>query len=141
MACFLVPAAEALVMTAVTYAVKKREAKNSDSGVDKALSDSVAVKASSHSRIALSRKLTWLVSMLWGGVVLLAFEHLWHGELVPWFPFLTGAGSPADTASMLNEMSTVGVGMAILVTLVWCIMIGVVHIMEKRENQTLSQER
>lgn len=134
MACFLVPGAEALVMTAVTYAVRKREVRLSNGGVEKALSDSDAHMSASHTgKIALSRKLTWLTNLLWGGVVLLAFEHLWHGEIVPWFPFITGASNPADTASMLHEMSTVGVGMAVLVTLIWCIMTGIVHIFEKRQ--------
>lgn len=30
---------------------------------------------------------------------------------------------PADTATMLQEMGTVGVGMAILVTVVWVVMV------------------
>jgi len=142
MACFLVPGAEALVMTAVTYAVKKREEKKMDRGVEKAVSDAESVSiTAANGRIALSRKLTWLTSLLWGGVLLLAFEHLWHGEVTPWFPFLTAAKSPADTAVMLHEMSTVGVSMAVLVTLVWCVMIGVVHIFEKRQQAVLSEER
>ena len=57
--------------------------------------------------------------MLFGGAVLLAFEHVWHGEVVPWFPFLTAMNDPADAAEMLHEMATVGVSMAVLVTLVW----------------------
>jgi len=35
--------------------------------------------------------LGWLTNMLWGGSLLLAFEHVWHGEETPWFPFLTAA--------------------------------------------------
>ncbi len=42
-------------------------------------------------KIALSRKLMWLANLLWGGALLLAYEHVWHGEVVPWFPFLTAA--------------------------------------------------
>ena len=70
--------------------------------------------------------------MLWGGSALLAFEHVWHGEVVPWFPFLTNAASPDTAAEMLHEMATAGVSMAVLVTLVWLGMVGVSHIIENR---------
>ena len=50
---------------------------------------------------------------------MLALEHLWHGEIVPWFPFLTAMSDPADAAEMFHEMATVGVTMAVLITLVW----------------------
>ena len=69
--------------------------------------------------------------MLWGGSGLLAFEHLWHGEIVPFFPFLTNAADPADRAEMLNEMGTSGVAMAVLVTLVW---VGMVIVSDKLEK-------
>ena len=70
-------------------------------------------------RIPLSRKLSWLTWMLTGGAVLLMFEHVWHGEVVPYFPFLTAMYSPDATSEMLHEMATVGVTMAVLVTAVW----------------------
>ena len=54
-------------------------------------------------KIPFSRKLKWLKNMLWGGAALLAYEHVWHGEVVPWFPFLTAAANPEDTAVMLRE--------------------------------------
>ena len=74
-------------------------------------------------RIKLSEKLSWLNMMLWGGSVLLLFEHVWHGEVVLWFPFLTAASSPESTQTMLHEIMTVGVGMAVLVTAVWAVMV------------------
>ena len=103
MACFLVSAAEAAVVTVVEKAVEKNE-ENHQVGA---------------SRIPLSRKLKWLTYMLWGGCILLLFEHVWHGEVVPWFPFLTAMADPSDKAEMFHEMATVGVSMAVLVTLVW----------------------
>lgn len=107
MACFLVPAAEAVVTTAAAkIAEKKENAEGRES-----LTEKTANSASS-----FSRKLKTLSNFLWGGSALLAFEHVWHGEVTPFFPFLTAAGNPADTAEMLHEMSTVGVGMAVLVT-------------------------
>ena len=61
--------------------------------------------------------------MLWGGAILLCLEHVWHGEVVFFPPFLTAMYSPADTAEMLHEMATVGVGMAVLVTAAWVVLI------------------
>ena len=117
MACFLVPATEAIVATVAKKAVK----------------DKPAAEAS---RIPFSRKLKWLSNMLWGGSALLAFEHVWHGEVTPWFPFLTAAADPADAAEMLHEMSTIGVTMAALVTVVWVGMLAASAILEKRAAQT-----
>jgi hypothetical protein len=108
MACFLVSGAEAIVVKAVEKAEEKKELKNIESG-----------KAADVRAIPLSRKLKWLFNMLCGGAVLLAFEHIWHGEVVPWFPFLTAMYNAEDTAEMLHEMATVGVTMAVLITVVW----------------------
>ena len=73
--------------------------------------------------------------MLWGGSALLAFEHVWHGEVVPFFPFLT-AVKDGNAMEMLHEMATAGVSMALLVTAVWGIMVGVVSMMEKKYKKT-----
>ena len=70
--------------------------------------------------------------MLWGGAILLAFEHVWHGEVTPWFPFLTAMNDPTDTAEMLHEMATVGVLMAVIITAVWACMVLVTNAMEKK---------
>ena len=107
MACFLVSAAEAVVVTAV----EKIEEKKEQSAPEK---EEAAV-----AKIPLSRKLKWLTYMLWGGSFLLMFEHVWHGEVVPWFPFLTAMSDPEETMTMLHEMASVGVSMAVLVTVVW----------------------
>lgn len=79
-------------------------------------------------------------SSAWGGSALLAFEHVWHGEITPWFPFLTAAGNPADAAEMLQEMATAGVGMAALCTAVWGVMLVVSARIEKRKEQPLASE-
>ncbi|MCR4740439.1 MAG: hypothetical protein K5886_09320 [Lachnospiraceae bacterium] len=111
MACFIVPAAEAIVVTAVNKAEEKKALKSTDT--------ESAVSEAKEERIPLKRKLKWLTNMLWGGVILLAFEHIWHGEVVPYFPFLTAMSDPAERAVMLHEMATVGVCMAVLITVVW----------------------
>ena len=79
--------------------------------------------------------MNWLNNMLWGGSALLAFEHVWHGEVTPWFPFLTNAANSSDAAEMIHEMSTAGVGMAALVTLVWIVMVVVSNHSEKSTSE------
>ena len=118
MACFLVPLGEAIVTTAVQKIMEKKEKKAELQGIPQ-------------TGLSWSRKLSWLNRLLWGGVLLLAFEHLWHGEIVPWPPFLTAMNDPADMASMFGEIATVGTVMAIFVTAVWAIMVMVADGKEK----------
>ena len=65
----------------------------------------------------------WLNVMIWGGVLALLVEHIWHGEIVPWFPFLTAMSDPEDTAEMLAEMGEIGVPMLLIVLAIWAIMV------------------
>lgn len=132
MACFIVPAVEAVVTTIATKVVKSKETKSESLEISLDTKDTESVKTAR--KIPFSHKLGWLNNLLWGGSGLLAFEHLWHGEVVPWFPFLTAAGNPTDAAEMLHEMSTVGVGMAGLVTAVWLGMVAVSSAMEKKSD-------
>ncbi|MBQ6372246.1 MAG: hypothetical protein IJJ22_03905 [Oscillospiraceae bacterium] len=112
MACFLVSAAEAVVVSGVEKHKEKVEKEKEEKGIDEI----------APARIPWSRKLKWLKYMLWGGVILLAYEHVWHGEVVPWFPFLTAMSNPGDAAEMFHEMATVGVTMAVIITVTWLIM-------------------
>lgn len=123
MACFIVSAAEAVAVTAVEKSAKKKE-ENEMNSSESLMAEKVT--------IPLSGKLKWLTYMLWGGSVLLAFEHIWHGEIVPWFPFLTAMSNPADAAAMFYEMATVGVCMALLITVVWFVMCRVADAIVKR---------
>jgi hypothetical protein len=118
MACFLVPAGEAVVTTVVQKVVENREKKAGGERTKKAGS-------------SWSRRLSWLNKMLWGGTILLALEHIWHGEVVPWPPFLTAMANPAEVAPMLHEMATIGVAMAVFVTIVWGIIVMVVELRTK----------
>ena len=63
MACFLVPATEAIVTTIVAKAVKSHEAK---------AEEQTKVKALSEDKLPLSKKITRLSGFLWGG------SGLWH---------------------------------------------------------------
>lgn len=123
MACFIVPGAEAVVTTIATKIVEKREKQSETSSAVPSVS------------LPFSKKMKWLNHMLWGGSALLAFEHLWHGEVSLFFPFLTAASNPVDAAAMLHEMATVGVTMTAVVTTVWGIMVGVSHMIEKRTSE------
>lgn len=114
MACFIVPATEAVITTAV-----------------KKSADAKAKKTSQEITNPFIKRMDWLNNMLWGGSALLAFEHVWHGEVTPWFPFLTNAANPADRAEMFAEMATSGVGMAILVTAVWSVIVAASVYIEK----------
>ena len=102
MACFVVPAAEAIVTTAVQKIIKKK-----------------VNTGGSEISLKFSEKLGVLNGLLWGGSGLLAFEHIWHGEITPFFPFLTAASDAEQTAEMLKEMAVSGTSMALLVTAVW----------------------
>ncbi len=125
MACFLVPAAEAVVTTVATKLIKSKEKSQKKHQDD----------------ISFSAKLGWLNKMLWGGSALLAFEHIWHGEVVPFFPFLTAIEN-GETAKMLAEMSTNGVLMAALITAVWAGMVLVSNTLAKRDEASgLTQEK
>jgi putative exporter of polyketide antibiotics len=105
MACFLVPAGEAIVTTVIQKVVEKRENK----------AGTISAK--------WSKRLGWLNIMLWGGTLMLAIDHIISGEIVAYPPFLTALQTPGDTAVMLREMATTGVAMAAAVTAVWGIMV------------------
>lgn len=124
MGCFIVPATEAVVTTVITKVVEKKEKKE---GV-------------AFDHVKFSSKLKNLNGLLWGGSTLLAFEHIWHGEVQPFFPFLTAAESAESLAEMFHEMGTVGVGMAAAVTIVWGVVTGISlykerHTVEKASNK------
>lgn len=106
MACFLLPAGEAIVTTIAQKAVGRERAEK--------------------------LKLKWLNAMLWGGVILLAVEHIWHGEVVPWMPFLTTMENPSEVGPMLYEMATVGTAMVIAVTFAWAGLVVLTSVLSKR---------
>ncbi len=124
MACFLVPAAEAVIAGVSTHKAKNKESK----------------KETKEGKIPFSTKLGWLFKMSSLGAILLMFEHVWHGEVVPFFPFLTNAVKAADRAEMFHEMATTGVLMAVLITMVWVGMLVAVHFIEKSSVKEAAKE-
>lgn len=117
MACFLVPMGEAIGVSIAQKAVKDKEKKE---------------------QIKKKWRLDWLSKLLWGGTILLAIEHIWHGEVVPWPPFLTAMKNPADIPEMLHEMATSGIAMAGAITATWGIM---VLIAWRRERLATRQQK
>ena len=116
MACFVVPGGEAVVTTVIQKIIEKREKKT-------------GVK--SQSGLTWSRRLSWLNKMLWGGSLLLALEHVWHGEVSFVPPFLTAMKSAEEIPVMLHEMATFGTAMAVVITAIWGVMILVAEIKSK----------
>jgi len=104
MACFLVP----MVLAIITSLIQKT-ARN----------------------LAGKIKLWILNALLWGGAILLAIEHVWHGEVVPWPPFLTAMANPANIQVMLHEMLTVGTTMSVVTLVTWGAILAISHYMPK----------
>ena len=123
MACFIVPVVEAVVTTTATKILESKSGELETEGMQ----ETARTKR-------FAKELGALSKLLWGGSALLAFEHVWHGEVVPWFPFLTAASNPADAAEMLHEMSTVGVSMALLVTAIWGVGCLIVRTITKQDD-------
>ncbi len=113
MACFLVPMGEALLTTALSKFLGKEN--------------------------STRWRLNWLNNMLWGGVSLLAIEHIWHGEVTYYPPFLTALSSSEEIEVMLRELLTTGVPMAILVTVVWFVMAVIDNLIQKKEKTVVEK--
>ncbi|VVC02354.1 Uncharacterised protein [uncultured archaeon] len=93
MACFIVPAAAGLV----AHSARKK--------------------------IPPHWHIEWLSALIFGGAAGLAIEHLAHGEIVPWPPFLTAMATPAQTAMMLHEMAVVGIPMLLALIAFWALLV------------------
>lgn len=116
MACFTVPLAEAVIVSAAKKVAKKAHC--SEKTLD-----------------FIDKKVGWLEKMLYGGSFLLAIEHLYHGEISVYPPFLTALNTPEEIPVMLHEMATSGVGMALLTTAVWGVIVGVSGVLGGRKTE------
>ncbi len=103
MACFTVPMAAAIVLTALRKRFPKK------------------------------LKINILNSLLWGGVIMLAVEHIAHQEVVPYPPFLT-----AGLEEVLPEMLAVGVPMTLAMFFVWGVIVFVPQLMLHRSQSRSS---
>ena len=113
MACFTAPVAQALVVGALKTSTKKSEN-------------------------PFLARLGLLQKMLFGGSFLLAIEHVYHGEVIFTWPFLT-AVRDGNTAEMLHEIATSGLAMCAVVSLAW---VGIVLVSSalERSARTAAQE-
>ena len=135
MACFVVSATAAIGVGIAKYAVKHHENKF-------ALETRKEPKEYKFgSEVKWSTKLMYLELMLWGGSFILAIEHLLHGEIVPYPPFLTAAGEGADAVNeMLMEMGTVGTTMLGILVAAWAIGVVVVDFLKYRKHKEKAVE-
>ena len=128
MACFLVSAAAGIGVTAAKYVVKHFEKKN-----ELKVNEPKGIKFGSE--IKWSKKLAYLELTLFAGSFVLAGEHMIHGEVVPFPPFLTAASDPSDTAEMFHEMGTTGVLMLGLLVVGWAIGAFVADLIKYRKHK------
>lgn len=139
MACFLAPAAEAVVTTVLQKKLDQKE-KEAEHGSVEHIENTQSIQESTKPKhkISWSRKLKWLNTMLWGGSTLLCVEHIWHGEVVPWPPFLTAMQTPSEIVPMLKEIALYGTTMAVVITGVW---FGMTLIAERLAGKLDTEER
>jgi len=110
MACFTVTAVAAIGVGVARHIVKHNEKKN-------------ALEPKEYkfgSDVKWSKKLGYLELAMWAGSFLLAGEHVLHGEVTPYPPFLTAAGEGEEAVmEMLQEMGTIGVAMLGILVVAW----------------------
>ena len=129
MACFTVSAVAGIGVAVARHIVKHHEKKlaleGKEPNIDKFGSDT-----------KWSKKLGYLELTLFSGSFLLAGEHILHGEVTPYPPFLTAMSNIEDTTQMLKEMGTVGVAMLAILVAAWAIGVFVIDYIKykKRKN-------
>jgi hypothetical protein len=87
-------------------------------------------------RIPTRYHIGWLNTMLWGGTLALALEHVAHEEIVAYPPFLSATSSAANTASMLYETATVGTAILVVCVAAWAGMVLVYNRLALRSAET-----
>ena len=129
MACFTVSAVAAIGVSVARHIVKRHEKKN-----ELVVSEPKEVKFGKE--IKWSKKLGYLELALFSGAFVLAGEHVLHGEVTPFPPFLTAAGEgPEAVKEMLTEMGTVGVAMLAFTVLAWGIGVLIADYLKFRKHK------
>lgn len=130
MACVVVSAVAAIGASTIKGIVKHNENKNIEKGDEL--------------KVNWSTKLQYLEIALWSGTLVLTGEHILHGEITPYPPFLTGAATPESTATMLYEMGTVGIAMTLGVIALWAISVLVFDLVRRfkknKKNKTVENK-
>ncbi|MGQ9706403.1 MAG: hypothetical protein ACUVWP_05290 [bacterium] len=81
-------------------------------------STAVIISAIIRKKVAPKYHIGWLITMLWGGVIMLIIEHIAHREVVFYPPFLT-----AGISEIMPEILKVGVPMTLAIIVVWGVMV------------------
>ena len=133
MACFLVSATVGVGAAVARHIVKHHENKLE-------LKGKTQLPEKFGSDVKWSQKLAYLELTLFSGSFVLAIEHVLHGEVVPFPPFLTAASNPADLAEMLTEMGTVGVAMLAILLVAWGAGVAIVDYFKFKKRKVGSKE-
>ncbi len=116
MACFTVSLAEGLVAGGVALALHVLSKKE----IEKRIAAGENQEEITTTTGKWSKRIASLSYITLGGSALLAFEHIWHGEITFTFPFLTAVSEGVEATNiMLNEIATTGVLLAVLSTVFW----------------------
>ena len=133
MACFLVSATVGVGVAVARHIVKNHENKLE-------LEGKIQLPEKFGSDVKWSQKLAYLELTLFSGSFVLAIEHILHGEVVPFPPFLTAANNPADAAEMLTEMGTVGVAMLAILLVAWGAGVAIVDYLKFKKRKECLKE-
>jgi len=134
MACFLVSATVGIGAAVARHIVKHRENKLEAEG-------KTQLPEKFGSDVKWSKKLGYLELTLFSGSFVLALEHILHGEVVPFPPFLTAAGEgPEAVQEMLTEMGTVGVAMLAILLVAWGVGVAIVDYFKFKKRKEGSKE-
>ena len=134
MACFAVSAVVGIGTAIARHVVKHHEKKLE-------LEGRVQLPEKFGSDVKWSKKLGYLELTLFSGSFVLALEHILHGEVTPFPPFLTAAGEgPEAVQEMLTEMGTVGVAMLAILLTAWAIGVFIVDYFKFKKRKEAPKE-
>ena len=134
MACFLVSATVGIGTAVARHIVKRHENKLE-------LEGKAQLPEKFGSDVKWSKKLGYLELTLFSGSFVLALEHILHGEVVPFPPFLTAAQEGSEAVQeMLTEMGTVGVAMLAILLVAWAVGVVIVDYFKFKKRKEGSKE-
>lgn len=81
-------------------------------------------------KISAQYHIGWLLAMLWGGVVWLIPEHIYHSEVVLYPPFFT-----AGIKEIIPDIIKVGIPMVIATVGIWAIMVAATTFLKNKKFQ------
>lgn len=134
MACFAVSAVVGIGTAVARHIVKHHEKKLELEGREK-----LPEKFGTDTK--WSTKLAYLELTLFSGSFVLALEHILHGEIVPFPPFLTAASEGTEAVQeMFAEMGTVGVAMLAILLTAWAVGVFIVDFFKYKKRKESPKE-